>query len=154
GPRPGDGRHSGNGRTGEPTLAATPAANGALTGFAVLSPAEREQIEDAAEEDRHWLAVRAVTAKRALVAAAGQDADPALTTFPDLADPGPWRPQDDTWQADDGPWRGDDGPGLGTPHWQVVHLPLHTSQGEALGAVAVPHDRVRLRFDTLTEQAR
>ncbi|GAA1669658.1 hypothetical protein GCM10009733_078840 [Nonomuraea maheshkhaliensis] len=99
-----------------------------------LSEDEREQIEDAAEEDRGWLALRAVTAKRALMAADGRGADPTRVGFPDLADPGPWQAQSD--------------PGLDRlARWQVVHLPLHTSRGEALGAVAVPHDRVRLRFD-------
>ncbi|WP_336206809.1 thioesterase II family protein [Nonomuraea sp. LPB2021202275-12-8] len=107
---------------------------------AELSAAEREQIEDAAEEDRQWLASRAVTAKRALMAADGEGFDPALAGFPDLADPGPWRAQG--------------GPGLDRlARWQVVHLPLHTSRGEALGAVAVPYDRVRLRFDMPAEQA-
>ncbi|MEU8110365.1 thioesterase domain-containing protein [Nonomuraea muscovyensis] len=102
----------------------------------LLSDAEREQIEDAAEEDRHWLELRAVTAKRALVAAAGRDA--ARASFPDLADPGPWH-------AQDGP-----GPPPST-RWQVLHLPLHTTRGEALAAVAVPYDTVRLRLDTQTE---
>ncbi|MEU8395439.1 thioesterase domain-containing protein [Nonomuraea sp. NPDC048892] len=103
-----------------------------------LSKDEREQIEDAAEEDRGWLALRAVTAKRALMAADGRGADPTRVGFPDLADPGPWRAQSDP---------GCD-PGLDRlARWQVVHLPLHTSRGEALGAVAVSHDRVRLRFD-------
>lgn len=103
-----------------------------------LSEDEREQIEDAAEEDRGWLALRAVTAKRALMAADGRGADPTRVGFPDLADPGPWRAQSDP---------GCD-PGLDRlARWQVVHLPLHTSRGEALGAVAVSHDRVRLRFD-------
>lgn len=106
-----------------------------------LSDDEREQIEDAAEEDRGWLALRAVTAKRALMAADGRGADPTRVGFPDLADPGPWRAQ-----CDPGDPRGD--PGLDRlARWQVVHLPLPTSRGEALGAVAVPHDRVRLRFD-------
>ncbi|MEV5503072.1 thioesterase domain-containing protein [Nonomuraea fuscirosea] len=106
-----------------------------------LSDDEREQIEDAAEEDRGWLALRAVTAKRALMAADGRGADPTRVGFPDLADPGPWRAQ-----CDPGDPRGD--PGLNRlARWQVVHLPLPTSRGEALGAVAVPHDRVRLRFD-------
>jgi hypothetical protein len=110
------------------------------SGLAELSGDEREQIEDAAEEDRRWLALRAVTAKRALMAADGQGADPAVVSFPDLADPGPWRAQC--------------GPGLDRlARWRVVHLPLHTSRGEALGAVAVPHDRVRLRFDMPAEQA-
>ncbi|MEO3871091.1 thioesterase domain-containing protein [Nonomuraea sp. B12E4] len=111
------------------------------SGLAELSGDEREQIEDAAEEDRGWLALRAVAAKRALMAADGRGADPSAVSFPDLADPGPWRAQDS-------------GPGLDRlDRWQVVHLPLHTSRGEALGAVAVPHDRVRLRFDTPAEQA-
>ncbi|RVX39049.1 surfactin synthase thioesterase subunit [Nonomuraea polychroma] len=110
------------------------------SGLAELSGDEREQIEDAAEEDRRWLALRAVTAKRALMAAAGQGTDPAAVSFPDLADPGPWHAQC--------------GPGLDRlARWRVVHLPLHTSRGEALGAVAVPHDRVRLRFDMPAEQA-
>lgn len=109
-------------------------------GTAELSAAEREQIEDAAEQDRQWLALRAVAAKRALMAADGQGADPALTGFPDLADPGPWRAQG--------------GPGLDRlTRWRVVHLPLHTSRGEALAAVAVPYDRVRLSFDMPAEQA-
>lgn len=109
-------------------------------GTAELSAAEREQIEDAAEQDRQWLALRAVAAKRALMAADGQGADPALAGFPDLADPGPWRAQG--------------GPGLDRlARWRVVHLPLHTSRGEALAAVAVPYDRVRLSFDMPAEQA-
>ncbi|MEW9551903.1 thioesterase domain-containing protein [Nonomuraea sp. NPDC050783] len=107
---------------------------------AELSEDEREQIEDAAEEDRRWLALRAVTAKRALVAAEGRGADPAAACFPDL--------------ADSGPWRAEEGPGLDRPaRWQVLHLPLHTSRGEALAAVAVPHGRVRLRFDMPAGQA-
>jgi hypothetical protein len=74
------------------------------------------------------------------MAADGQGADPALAGFPDLADPGPWRAQG--------------GPGLDRlARWRVVHLPLHTSRGEALAAVAVPYDRVRLRFDMPAEQA-
>lgn len=112
----------------------------AQRGMAELSAAEREQIEDAAEQDRQWLALRAVAAKRALLAADGQGADPALAGFPDLADPGPWRAQG--------------GPGLDRlARWRVVHLTLHTSRGEALAAVAVPYDRVRLRFDMPAEQA-
>lgn len=101
-----------------------------------LSADEREQIEDAAEEDRPWLALRAVTAKRALLAACGGNADPASVGFPDLADPGPWRAE---------------GPD-GLDRWQVVHLPLHTARGEALAAVAVPHDRLRLRLDVPAER--
>ncbi|SDK64923.1 Surfactin synthase thioesterase subunit [Nonomuraea maritima] len=100
-----------------------------------LSADERQQIEDAAEEDRPWLALRAVTAKRALLAACGGQADPASVSFPDLSDPGPWRAE---------------GPGPG--RWQVVHLPLHTTRGEALAAVAVPHDRPRLRLDVPAER--
>ena len=114
--------------------------------LAELSGDEREQIEDAAEEDRQWLALRAVTAKRALMAAVGQEADPTLVSFPDLADPGPWRAR-----PGQGPDRLDRLDRL--DRWQVVHLPLHTSRGEALGAVAVPYDRVRLRFDMPAEQA-
>ncbi|MGN9786186.1 thioesterase II family protein [Nonomuraea sp. ZG12] len=118
----------------------TPVGEGAGRGGAELSAGEREQIEGAAEQDRRWLALRAVAAKRALMAADGQGADPALADFPDLADPGPWRAQG--------------GPGLDRlARWRVVHLPLHTSRGEALAAVAVPYDRVRLRFDMPAEQA-
>ncbi len=96
-------------------------------GLAELSADEREQIEDAAEEDRRWLALRAVAAKRALMAAAGRGGDPAAAGFPDLTDPGPWRAHDEPELA----------------RWQVVHLSL----GEAVAAVAVPYDRVRLSFD-------
>ncbi|MFI7442513.1 thioesterase II family protein [Nonomuraea indica] len=103
---------------------------------AELSPAEREQIEDAAEEDRHWLELRTVMSKRALAAAGARDV--ARAAFPDLADPGPWRARDDR-------------PGPHSPsRWQVLHLPLPTTRGEALAAVAVPYDRVRLSLDVHT----
>ncbi|MFI6504012.1 thioesterase II family protein [Nonomuraea typhae] len=98
-----------------------------LGGLSELSADEQAQIEDAAEEDRRWLALRAVAAKRALMAAAGRGTDPASVAFPDLTDPGPWR-------ALDGPE---------PARWQVVHLSL----GEAVAAVAVPYDRVRLSVD-------
>ncbi|WP_219546652.1 thioesterase II family protein [Nonomuraea harbinensis] len=101
-----------------------------------LSAGEREQVEGAAEEDRRWLELRAVTAKRALAAAAGPGADPTAAGFPDLADPAPWR-------ASEGRLSG----------WWVVHLPVPTARGEAPAAVAVPDDRVRLRFDTLPDRA-
>ncbi|MCK2217008.1 thioesterase domain-containing protein [Actinomadura sp. ATCC 31491] len=101
---------------------------------AELSDDEREQIEDAAEEDRPWLALHAVAAKRALLAACGEDADPAAAGFPDLADPGPWRARC--------------GPGLERlARWQVVRLPLHTARGEVLAAVAVPPGRALLSLD-------
>ncbi|SDH69796.1 thioesterase domain-containing protein [Nonomuraea jiangxiensis] len=136
--------------TGDPTATGEPGTGVSLLraldlggpddGLSELNGDEHEQIEDAAEEDRRWLASRAVTAKRALMAADGRGADPTAVSFPDLADPGPWRAQA--------------GPGLDRlARWQVVHLPLHTTRGEALGAVAVPHDRVRLRFDMPAEQA-
>ncbi|GAA2381523.1 hypothetical protein GCM10010404_42320 [Nonomuraea africana] len=95
-----------------------------------LGVTEREQIEDAAEEDRHWLAERAVTARRALVAGAGQEA--RLDAFPDLGDPGPWQVQG----------------------WQVLHLPLHTPGGAARGAVAVPYGGARLALFTLKDRTR
>ncbi|MFI6290883.1 thioesterase domain-containing protein [Nonomuraea sp. NPDC050790] len=108
--------------------------------LAELSRGEREQIEDAAEEDRRWLTLRAVTAKRALAAADGQGGDLGESGFPDLADPGPWRVQCD--------------PGLERlARWLVVHLPLHTARGEALAAVAAPYDVVRLGLDMPAEDA-
>ncbi|MBB5081859.1 thioesterase II family protein [Nonomuraea endophytica] len=143
----------GTSHTGELTLVAAVADSGPGVGVAILrapdlgddlpelSGDELEQIEDAAEEDRRWLALRAVTAKRALMAADGHQADPAAAGFPDLADPGPWQAQSD--------------PGLERlARWQVVHLPLHTSRGEALGAVAVPHGTVRLSLDIPSEEQR
>ncbi|QYC41622.1 Linear gramicidin dehydrogenase LgrE [Nonomuraea coxensis DSM 45129] len=108
---------------------------------AELSEDEREQVEEAAEEDRGWLALRAVTAKRALMAADGGDADPAAAGFPDLADPGPWRIQSGTE-----PDR--------LSRWRITHVALHTSRGEALAALAVPHDGVRLSLDLPPERAR
>ncbi|MET9343281.1 thioesterase domain-containing protein [Nonomuraea sp. NPDC003804] len=89
-----------------------------------LDPGEREQIEDAAEEDRHWLAQRAVTARRALVAGAGRGAP---GPFADLGDGGPW-------QVDG---------------WHVLHLPLHTPRGQAQAAVAVPYGPARPALFTL-----
>ncbi|MFI6395020.1 thioesterase II family protein [Nonomuraea sp. NPDC050547] len=143
----------GTSHTGELTLVAAVAAHEPGVGVAILrapdlgdglselSGDELEQIEDAAEEDRRWLALRAVTAKRALMAADGQGADPAAAGFPDLTDPGPWQAQCD--------------PGLERlARWQVLHLPLRTSRGEALGAVAVPHDTVRLSLDIPAEEPR
>lgn len=100
-----------------------------------LGAGEREQVEGAAEQDRDWLELRAVTAKRALVAATG--IDPADAEFDDLADPAPWR------VAGTGDLAG----------WRVVHLPLPTPRGEVQAAVAAPHDRVRLRLDTLPDRA-
>ncbi|WP_344942073.1 thioesterase II family protein [Sphaerisporangium flaviroseum] len=107
-----------------------------------LGADEREQIEGTAEEDRPWVALRARTAKKAL--AAGSGADPALIGFPDLTAPGPWRPlahRDPSPSADLTPWR-------------VTHLPLPTPQGEVVAAVALPHDRMRLRFTALTGGSR
>ncbi|MFB9531895.1 thioesterase II family protein [Nonomuraea roseola] len=106
--------------------AATPEA----VDLSALDVTERDQIEDAAEEDRHWLAQRAVTARRALIAGAGHGA--AIEPFPDLGDPGPWQVQG----------------------WQVLHLPLHTSRGEARGAVAVPYGSARLALFTLKDRTR
>ncbi|MEU4515991.1 thioesterase domain-containing protein [Nonomuraea wenchangensis] len=106
-----------------------------------LSADEREQVEEAAEEDRGWLALRAVTAKRALMAADGGFADPAAVGFPDLADPGPWRVQ-----SGPEPDR--------LARWRITHLALHTSRGEALAALAVPRDGVRLSVDLPPERPR
>ncbi|MEZ7128899.1 thioesterase domain-containing protein [Nonomuraea sp. AD125B] len=133
-------------------LAAVAAGSGPGIGVCVLrardlgepvemSADEREQVEEAAEEDRGWLALRAVTAKRALMAADGGTADPAAIGFPDLADPGPWRVQ--PGQEPDRLSR-----------WRITHLALHTSRGEALAAVAVPRDGVRLSVDLPPERAR
>ncbi|MBG0823063.1 thioesterase [Planomonospora sp. ID91781] len=94
-----------------------------------LGPGEREQLADAAEEDRPWLELRARTARRAL-SRAGAHAQ-AAAGFPDLAAPGPW-------PADAG--------------WQVTFLPLHTPLGEALAAVAEPRGRTRLSADVWTDR--
>ncbi|MDH2425409.1 thioesterase domain-containing protein [Sphaerisporangium sp. TRM90804] len=127
---------------------------------ALLSADELEQIEGAAEEDRPWLALRARTAKKALVAASG--VEPSSVGFPDLAAPGTWRP---VAHGDPGPPPAPPGratalatataPGIATATatdiagWHVTHLPLPTSRGEALAAVALPRGRTLLRFDTL-----
>ncbi|GAA3446649.1 thioesterase II family protein [Planomonospora venezuelensis] len=94
-----------------------------------LGPGEREQIADAAEEDRPWLELRARTARRALsrAGAHGRAAD----GFPDLAAPGPWPA------------------GAG---WWVILLSLNTPLGEAVAAVAVPRDRTRLSADMRTDR--
>ncbi|MBG0816413.1 thioesterase [Planomonospora sp. ID82291] len=133
---------------------------------ALLHADEREQIEDAAEEDRPWLALRARTAKRAL--AEGSGAAPDRIGFADLTAPGPWRPfahrvpgppppDRDTRAAgvaDPVPPPGDGPPVPDLTGWQVVHLPLRVPRGEAVAAVALPRDRMRLRFDTLTDGLR
>ncbi|GIH80214.1 hypothetical protein Plo01_66430 [Planobispora longispora] len=87
-----------------------------------LGPGEWEQIADAAEEDRPWLALRAGTARRALLQAGARDL--AGTGFPDLAAPGPWHVGDGWW---------------------ITHLSLPTPLGEAIAAIATPRDRMRLR---------
>ncbi|GGL49075.1 thioesterase II family protein [Planomonospora parontospora] len=94
-----------------------------------LGPGEREQLADAAEEDRPWLELRARTARRAL-SRAGAHAQ-AAAGFPDLAAPGPW------------PAGGD---------WQVTFLALHTPLGEAVAAVAAPRGRTRLSADLWTDR--
>lgn len=93
----------------------------------LLDPGELEQIESAAEEERDWLAARAVAAKQALASASG--ADPRHVTFPDLAARAPWRP------------------GGELAPWQVHLLSVPTPSGEVIMALATSHDRVRLRVD-------
>ncbi|GGS84057.1 hypothetical protein GCM10010156_48410 [Planobispora rosea] len=92
-----------------------------------LGPGEWEQIADAAEEDRPWLALRAQTARRALLHAGARDL--AASGFPDLAAPGPWHVGGDWW---------------------ITHLSLPTPLGEAVAAIAAPRGRMRLRADIRT----
>lgn len=93
-----------------------------------FTPEELDELDGYAEEDRGWLALRVLTAKRALATArqaAGSAELPVLSALPDLADPAPW-----SW-------------GRG----QICHLPLRTPLGDALAAVVTPYPHPRLSLD-------
>ncbi|GAA4103336.1 thioesterase [Nonomuraea soli] len=134
-----------------------------------LTPAELDELDGYAEEDRGWLALRLLTAKRALAAAqqAGAQQTGAQQTgaqrgaeFPVTGRPNgrrtdglpePPDPRDspdlntlpDLTElpdlADPAPWPWGRG--------QICHLPLRTPLGDALAAVATPYRHPRLSLD-------